>query len=430
MKSFGHAHRIVCRFLAGCSCLCGVTWRGARTHDDRHRARDGGGGPAPSPLRPARICDDGHRASGHRFVRRSFDYAARTLRASFLADGRRRSAHPAASSAHEPFLRSGDASSGLPYDAGFLLLARSAYTHPRNLAAPSAFAARRQRSVLANLLASVDPENSWIIAERLLGEFRTLDRLGLQTPESLERVLGKESRVTHLLLASREVMLESMRGDLQRGKIDPSSRRLIEYLIASMGALPMETLRVLFLDAQRTLIADEQMQRGSVERLTLYPRAIFRRAIELDAAGIILVHNHPSGNPTPSETDELATDILVHIGQSLDIAVLEHIIVTATDHRCMLRDGHRKGSRRASRLDLREASKSQRNERSPHSAERAAALTNARRTLRRRLLLRQLLGSGRLFHEPARDVLLDLFIHECEGKAVSTSSLCIASVCP
>src|SRR3546814_16135029 len=91
--------------------------------------------------------------------------------------------------------------------------------------------------------------------------------------------------------AAREAGLEAIRAELLGRVIEPSSPKLIEYLKTSMGALPEEILRVLFLDASRRLVADEQMQHGSVRQLALYPRTIFRRALELAAAAILLVHN-------------------------------------------------------------------------------------------------------------------------------------------
>src|SRR3546814_16559466 len=92
--------------------------------------------------------------------------------------------------------------------------------------------------------------------------------------------------------------LEAIRAELLGRVIEPSSPKLIEYLKTSMGALPEEILRVLFLDASRRLVADEQMQPGSVRQLALYPRTIFRRALELAAAAILLVHHHPQHGHT------------------------------------------------------------------------------------------------------------------------------------
>src|SRR3546814_12277208 len=100
-----------------------------------------------------------------------------------------------------------------------------------------------------------------------------------------------------------------MSSELHGHRITASSRRLIDYLKISMGGLPDETLRVLFLDARQRLIADEQTQRGTIDTVVLYPRIILRRAIELDAEAVILVHNHPSGDPTPSSADLRITEV-------------------------------------------------------------------------------------------------------------------------
>src|SRR3546814_14958417 len=95
-----------------------------------------------------------------------------------------------------------------------------------------------------------------------------------------------------------------------------------------MGSLQDETLRILFLDGIGRLIADEQVQRGTVHQLVIYPRPIFRRAMEHNAASLILVHHHPSGDATPSEEDLIATRALVQISRSLDISLVEHLFVT------------------------------------------------------------------------------------------------------
>src|SRR3546814_18896184 len=94
-----------------------------------------------------------------------------------------------------------------------------------------------------------------------------------------------------------------------------------------MGGLPDETLRVLFLDARQRLIADEQMQRGTIDQVVLYPRIILRRAIELDAEAVILVHNHPSGDPTPSSADLRVTARLAAMARSLYITIVDHTMV-------------------------------------------------------------------------------------------------------
>src|SRR3546814_11759054 len=94
---------------------------------------------------------------------------------------------------------------------------------------------------------------------------------------------------------------EGSSGELGKRISDPVDQKLLRHLIATMGSIQDETLRILFLDGIGRLIADEQVQRGTVHQLVIYPRPIFRRALEHNAASLILVHNHPSGDATRSE---------------------------------------------------------------------------------------------------------------------------------
>jgi DNA repair protein RadC len=93
----------------------------------------------------------------------------------------------------------------------------------------------------------------------------------------------------------------------------------------------VEVLRVLFLDHSHALLADEVMQSGTVNHTPVYPRDIIKRALEVGAGGIILVHNHPSGAPTPSLADITMTTQMAATARGLGILVLDHIIVTAND---------------------------------------------------------------------------------------------------
>lgn len=279
--------------------------------------------------------------------------------------------------------------------------------------------------MLADLIAAIDPGDSEALAEALLAEHRTLARLFVQSRGALARTLGKDSPVAAMLVAARTATLEAMRSDLAGRDIDPASPRLLRYLRASMSALPDETLRILFLGPSRRLLADEQFQQGSPGQLAIYPRTIFRRAIELDAAAVILVHNHPSGDPRPSRSDIDATKRLAAIGRALGVEVLEHIVVAAGGHRMILKGPKASCPIASPGLLLRSE---------PRDwfgfPDRTRALANAHRTSRRRLLRRQLVGAADLFGEPAWDMLVDLFIHEAEAQAVSTSSVCIASGLP
>ncbi|SMQ76614.1 DNA repair protein RadC [Sphingopyxis terrae subsp. ummariensis] len=263
------------------------------------------------------------------------------------------------------------------------------------------------------------------MAERLLGEYRTLSRLWSQTPQALAKVLGGWPAVVELLESGRDAQQEMLKGDLAFRRINPLDQCLRRYLTASMGSLPEERLRVLFLDAARMLLADEQLQQGTLAHMSIYPRTILRRALELNAASIILIHNHPSGDARPSDADIEATATIERLALSLDIELLDHIIVTAaaTHH---MRSGKTKGAAepRLRALALRSGCVA-----SQHGLD-SQFLQNARATIRKRMLRRQLLGANELFGEPAWDMLLELFVHECEGRQLSMSSLCTTAAIP
>ncbi|WP_294038761.1 JAB domain-containing protein [Sphingopyxis sp.] len=210
-------------------------------------------------------------------------------------------------------------------------------------------------------------------------------------------------------------------------RLSPRSPNLAEYLKCSMGGLPIETFRVLFLDPMHRLIADEQMQAGTVDRLALFPRTLFQRAMELQTAALILVHNHPSGCADPSKSDIAVTNQLMAIARTLDIDILGHVIVTASSHQILLPDlKTARGS--AGTFDLRSDGGQARTGDFGSADERLSlALVNARRAIRRRILRDQLLDAPGLFGEPAWDMLLEVFVHQAEGRPISTSSLCIAS---
>lgn len=280
--------------------------------------------------------------------------------------------------------------------------------------------------MLARLVAAVEPGHAEAIAATLLDEYQNLPRLWSQTPEALARLAGASSQVIDLIASARDAVHETMRADLPTRRIDPHDARLTRYLTASMGSLPDERLRILFLDAGHGLIADEQLQRGGLAHMAIYPRTIFRRALELNAAAIIVVHNHPSGDPAPSDEDVRATDLLERIGRSLEIALLGHIVVTANEARHIESGGGADGrpAQRSWFPVLRGA-------RDPAGRNTDESISrNVDTTIRRRLLRRQLLGHPELFGEPAWDMLLDLFAHECAGKRLSMSSLCVAAAIP
>jgi len=107
---------------------------------------------------------------------------------------------------------------------------------------------------------------------------------------------------------------------------------VIDYCRASMAFADKEQFRLLFLDKRNQLIADEVQQTGTVDHTPVYPREVIKRALELSATALILVHNHPSGDPTPSQADIQMTRAIIAIATPLGISVHDHIIVGRNGH--------------------------------------------------------------------------------------------------
>ncbi|AJA11509.1 DNA repair protein RadC [Sphingopyxis fribergensis] len=231
--------------------------------------------------------------------------------------------------------------------------------------------------------------------------------------------------MAEVILEARKLAAESFSGDLRGISIDPFDRRLRSYLIMSMGSLSDERLRILFLDGGRHLLADEVLQSGTLAQLAIYPRTIFRRALELNAAGLILVHNHPSGDHRPSVEDIEATRKLEMIGRSLNVEIIDHIVVTSTHCHHVISNDTLAGT------PIPSASFTLRSPGGPARIDHGdIALANARAAMRRRLLRQQLIGTPELFGDPAWEMLIDLFVHECERKRLSISALCVTSSIP
>ncbi len=111
-----------------------------------------------------------------------------------------------------------------------------------------------------------------------------------------------------------------------------SSAALIDYCTASMAYNKIEQFRVRYLDRKNTLIADEQQQEGTVDHTPVYPREVVGRALELGASAIIMVHNHPSGDPTPSRADIDMTAKVSAAGKSLGVVLHDHIVIGRGQH--------------------------------------------------------------------------------------------------
>jgi DNA repair protein RadC len=123
-----------------------------------------------------------------------------------------------------------------------------------------------------------------------------------------------------------------MRGQVINRPVLNTWNAILEYIRAAMAFNDIEQFRILFLDKKNQLIADEVQQEGTVDHTPVYTREVVKRALELAASAIVLVHNHPSGDPTPSMADIDMTKKIVDAGQRLGVVVHDHIIVGRKGH--------------------------------------------------------------------------------------------------
>jgi DNA repair protein RadC len=170
------------------------------------------------------------------------------------------------------------------------------------------------------------------LAKSLLKKFGSFAEV-VHAPETLLREvdgIGDASINQLRLIAAAASRIA--KGQLQQRTLLSSWNDVISYCRTSMAFADKEQFRLLFLDKRNQLIADEVQQVGTVDHTPVYPREVIKRALELSATAIILVHNHPSGDPTPSQADIRMTKAIIDIAAPLGISVHDHIIVGKNGH--------------------------------------------------------------------------------------------------
>ena len=169
------------------------------------------------------------------------------------------------------------------------------------------------------------------LAKQLLDRFGGFAELLSADPETLAGA-GLGLAGVAALKAAREAALRAMRSELRERPVVSSWDKLIEYCTAHIAHGKVEELHILFLDRKNVLIKHERQQRGTVDHTPVYPREVVKRALELQASALILVHNHPSGDPTPSKADIAVTKDIVRAAQPLGLTVHDHLIIGRGRH--------------------------------------------------------------------------------------------------
>jgi DNA repair protein RadC len=170
------------------------------------------------------------------------------------------------------------------------------------------------------------------LAKELIARFGSFAEVIAAPIERLKEVEGVgEAAITDLKIVQAAAN-RLLRGEVKKRHVLSSWSSVLDYCRTAMAFESKEHFRILFLDKGNHLIADEQQQTGTVDHTPVYPREVVKRALELSATAVILVHNHPSGDPTPSRADIDMTQAIIEVARPLGIAVHDHLIVGKDGH--------------------------------------------------------------------------------------------------
>jgi DNA repair protein RadC len=170
------------------------------------------------------------------------------------------------------------------------------------------------------------------LAKALLARFGSFAEVIAASPALLGEIEGTGEAAIAELKIVHAAANRLARGEMKRRPVLSSWSSVLDYCRAAMAFAEREQFRVLFLDKRNQLIADELQATGTVDHAPVYPREVVKRALELSATALVLVHNHPSGDPTPSRADIQMTKQIVEVARPLGIEVHDHIIVGKEGH--------------------------------------------------------------------------------------------------
>jgi DNA repair protein RadC len=177
------------------------------------------------------------------------------------------------------------------------------------------------------------------LAKKLLREFGGFGALMSADAGAIARVGELSEGAVAALKIAQATALRLLEEQVKARPVLASWQALLDYLRADMAHLAVERVRILFLNGRNVLIANEAMWEGSIDESAVYIREVMRRALDLHAAAIIVVHNHPSGDPSPSQQDIRITRDLAEAGRHLNVTLHDHVIVGAHGYTSLRSEG-------------------------------------------------------------------------------------------
>ena len=167
-----------------------------------------------------------------------------------------------------------------------------------------------------------------IVAKTLLERFGDLGEIFYTDKYKLSVMMPEEKRVLEVLELLKQLISDILRTRIKNTNVISNRKELLDYLKFTMGGLDVEQCRLLLLNKKNIVLLDEVISEGSLDVAPLYLREIVKKVLFYGAAAIIVVHNHPSGSPVPSENDWIITDKIIKACKVFDVSVHDHIIVT------------------------------------------------------------------------------------------------------
>ena len=182
------------------------------------------------------------------------------------------------------------------------------------------------------LFAAIPRRDVKPLAKTLLKQFGSIAGVMAADMHDLSQVKGLSENSAALIKVVHALTQRMLIEDVEQKPILSSWKKLLDYCHVAMAHEKREQFRVLFLNRKNQLIADEVQQVGTVDHAPVYPREIVKRALEHGATALILVHNHPSGDPIPSDSDIAMTEEIIRAARTLDVVVHDHLIIAKSGH--------------------------------------------------------------------------------------------------
>lgn len=165
------------------------------------------------------------------------------------------------------------------------------------------------------------------LAKELINRFGGLAGVLDASPEELEKIKGLGAAPAVLIKLTKHLSEQYLAAGIRSRDVLSSPKAVLDFARAKMSGLHNEAFLCIYLNTKNEVLKDKIISRGTVDKAAVYPRQIIEEALHLHAAGLILVHNHPSGHCQPSPEDRQLTDSIIGVAKTLDIRVLDHLIV-------------------------------------------------------------------------------------------------------